>query len=1823
MKNLYKYSLGKLIVIALMLMGIVWESRGQTIIVSDGLNNSSTLFTLIGGAYYTGNSIAGDRPATSPFAFEGTHSFGLNATSTVTANASLTSTANINTTGYTGISLSFKLAAFSIGSTTNGLDQPDAVIVSLSTDGGATFNNYLTINGTAANNAYWSFAATGNAVTAYPSTATFAPTTTGSQTVNGYSNVSITSLPAIPNLRVRISMNNNAASERWLIDDFKIQGTATCTPPTTQAQIPNFSVTLSTATNTITPVITSGSGGVGHIIVVKQGSAVTGVPTNGNNYLSGLSADFSQSTSFIAAGEKVVYSGTGSTTVTGLTPNTTYYFAVFEFTSTAGSNCYFIPAGTSFTNTIPCTAPTTEATNATISNITNNTADLSWTNGSATNRLVVINAGSAVTGAPVDGVAYSANADYSIAPAFTPGTGKVIYNGTGNTISITGLANNTTYFAKVFEFRSPANCYSTTPASTSFITSGPPVTPSLIVNPASLTGLDYIFGNGPSASQPFMVSGTNLTGAPGVITITCGANYEVSSNNIAFGNSVTIGYASATLANTTLYLRLNAGLAVNSYNNESISITGGGATAQTLLASGIVSIASIAAFDNFDRSIPNTPTVGIPSSGGAIAWTEIESGAGRASVEGNQLRLSTSNTPTVGGNNNTAREMISFDMTGKYATIFSTATGDLEWYFNMKQSRGTPSGFDGSTYGAAFVIGCNQSDYTSATANGYAVIIGNTGNPDNVKLIYFTNGLVNTYANGGLNEIAVSNQSGATPAYSIHVTFNPCTNLWSLQVRNDGANFANPTVGVLGTVYTGTNNTHVNTDLKYMGALWNHQGPVGGSDDAFFDNFFIPLSVASANTYLWNGNTSTDYQVATNWTPARNCPKVNDVLVFDASSPVTSNVTNVPTQTIGKLIISGNRNVIFKDVSGDAAISFLTIGGGAGTDFSVEAGSTFRFDVAASNNPNDALIITLNTGATAVIDGTIIFQNTNAGNAGRLHQLFGTDASSIIVNLGAIIRAEDLAGDPFGTTGTANVVQFLAGSLYESVDGSNPFGLTQPLSKVVFQSGSTYRHLQTSPPSFSGRVYADFEYAFIGTSTVTGGSNIAGMTVDNLKILSGVLNVTGTFNSSQVNINIKRDLTVSSGATFNYSPGAEAYASIIGFSSSSSTQKINSLGTITFGRFATLELNNTHTTPRLDVETDIRIQESLKITAGILNLSTGNITMQSDANSTANVTPVNGTVTYGTGRFVIERFITSGRKWRFLSAPVTSTQSIRDAWMEGALAPVGPGFVINNPLPGYGMIITDENNNAVANGFDSKSISGPSLKYYDPLATTSYTGIANPSVNINSQQAYMAFVRGDRSCLASNSNLSTIILRTKGQLNVGDVNTSGFSNGEFKAIGNPYPARIDLRTIFTNAGSNFTVNVYVWDPKLTGSYGLGGFQTLSLFGGNFVIVPGGGSYGISGSIQNTIESGQAFFVRANAGAGTVQIKETDKVTGSSVVSFTAETSLSEMENLKTTLSIKDAANNSTLVDGALVVFDAAASNEVDLFDALKLKNTSENIAIKNNAALLSVEQKAFIENNDSIHLNITGLRLANYQLKLEPNKLTRVGRKAFLVDRYLQTTTALDLINENNINFTVNNNAASYAPNRMVIVFKQLPTPTFVNIVANINADKTIAVKWDIANENEIIKYEVERSNNGNTFERINSKLPLLNNNNTANFTILDAQPLPSDNYYRIKMYFENGTSTFSKTVKVDKITEKVEVAIMPNVVTNKLLNIQLLNKPKGRYMATIFNALGEKLIQTSFNVLSYSVQEKIKVDKLSSGIYTLSLIDENGIQTSYSFVVQ
>jgi len=177
-------------------------------------------YSVSGGALVSGNSASGDRPASSPHASSATQAYSVvNGTATLTFDA-------IDTSATANPVLSMRLASFSVASTGNGADAADIVTVEISPNNGTTYYSTVRVLGNA--NAWWSYSAgTGVAASPYDGDASpvdFQPAGGGQRTTDGYSTIIISNLPSASQMRIRVTMLNNAGAERWTVDDVTVTG---------------------------------------------------------------------------------------------------------------------------------------------------------------------------------------------------------------------------------------------------------------------------------------------------------------------------------------------------------------------------------------------------------------------------------------------------------------------------------------------------------------------------------------------------------------------------------------------------------------------------------------------------------------------------------------------------------------------------------------------------------------------------------------------------------------------------------------------------------------------------------------------------------------------------------------------------------------------------------------------------------------------------------------------------------------------------------------------------------------------------------------------------------------------------------------------------------------------------------------------------------------------------------------------------------------------------------------------------------------------------------------------------------------------------------------------------------------------------------------------------------------------------------------------------------------------------------------------------------------------------------------------------------------
>ncbi len=598
------------------------------------------------------------------------------------------------------------------------------------------------------------------------------------------------------------------------------------------------------------------------------------------------------------------------------------------------------------------------------------------------------------------------------------------------------------------------------------------------------------------------------------------------------------------------------------------------------------------------------------------------------------------------------------------------------------------------------------------------------------------------------------------------------------------------------------------------------------------------------------------------------------------------------------------------------------------------------------------------------------------------------------------------------------------------------------------------------------------------------------------------------------------------------------------------------------------------------------------------------LTLKSTATNTAWIGDMTGNTI--TGKVTVERYIYSHKAWRFLSIPTNTVQTVKQTWQEGCGANL-------NCVANYGTQITGTGGTAA--GFDLYS-PAPSMKTYNTV-TNSWAGISNTNATIKATDGYMIFIRGDRTATAINSIPTQTVLRTQGDLYTGDQAAIIVNPGKFAAIGNPYASALDMRNITKTGMKNF---FYVWDPNLGGSYGWGGYQTFSYNGSDYIITPGLGSYGATGSVSNYIQSGLAFFVQATAGGGSVTLKEGAKTSGSAQVSIPSRLPQSAASvpvgllpsELRTTLYGVNADNSTYIVDGILNNYGDDYSNSVDDMDAIKSTNSGENLSIKTSNQLLVIERRHSIILQDTISLNLANVRVQRYRFEFIAGNLEQPGLTGYLEDSYLSTRTLLNLSGTTTIDFSVVNVAGSYAVNRFRIVFAPaavLPlTITSVNVY---QVNENIAVEWKVENESNMKQYEVEKSADGNHFTKASTVAA--NNAAVNKYAWLDAQVATGYNYYRIKSIDINGKIKYSDVVKVFIGKGKQEITVYPNPILNNTINLQLVNQPAGSYKVKLLNNAGQQLLETSIQHAAGSSAELITIKrKLPQGTYQLEVIKPN-----------
>jgi Secretion system C-terminal sorting domain len=1524
-----------------------------------------------------------------------------------------------------------------------------------------------------------------------------------------------------------------------------------CTTPTGRPG--SFSFTPITS-NSITATFTASGSANSYLTIMTTTNTAPTNPVNGTTYIVGTSA----------LGGTIVNASTSLTfTASGLTPNTQYWFWNFSYNdiTCTGGPLYFTGSSrnsSATTNAISCVAPTAQPTSL-ILTPTNTTIAGSFTaSASANSYLVVMTTSATAPTNPSNGT------DYIVG---TSALGGTIISASGSTsYTASALTPGTQYWFWIFAYNgvtcSGGSKYITSSPLTGNATTSllPCATPTqqptaLILGPSSST-INVTFTPSIDATRYLVIRTATATSPTNPVD---GTLYSV--GTAALGGYVESVSSATTFISSSLTSPTQYWYWVFAYNG----VTCSGAGPLYLTASPLTGSATTIACGAVNTALLTN------SSNTTLNWSSLPWSLGHipTSCETSEIILA-----RASGSSSVQSIVVTLDQNISVINFLLTNASTVS----------TPTILE--TTGSVTVNVSGNMIITAPGANKYN------------RTVYAN--LVSTTVNGNLilgravpsateGHSACGSGKNTTPnqAYNLYgdMVFNPrgyTTDEWSVfNFNKAGTQYLVNNTTATDTVYPvlfeklniGTTNA---TTLVFSGTTKDtyieaeRAGGVTVGVNSVLDlpanynmnkltvysNFSEPLNLLAGAKLRLGGDKSINVAGATIGIAGSNFPSNFNTLNFNATSTVEYYGDNTLTQTIYNVPPYPNL--------------LITNGAGVGRAQKI---TTAPITVNTSFNINALADVTLGTlgssTATVVSTGPLNI-NANGGLYCNANVVSGVGAFTM--GAGSFLGSGHASGiTPLGT-GIGNIQ--MTGARNYSIAGN------------YIYNGIVSQITNTGLPATVNDLTID------NPTTVTIAAN---------QIVNGVhLLKQGTFDIGTTQI------IINGLGTMNAVTGK--MKANLGTVEMKGTSNQNLSGNWFLNKTISNLINTNLISTTIAASPADTLLISTKLSYGAVNNSiintNNNLTILSRATGTANFADItnNGANSGNSivGKVNIERYLFAKKAWRLLATPIAigTSPTVTAAWRESNSA------LTSN---GYGTQVTGPAGSPTFDQYTQRA----SIKSYD-AATNNFIDVTNPSAQIANNAGYFVFVRGDRA-VAVGGTTGVTNLRIKGDVRMGNQLFSVPAN-MFQSFGNPYPARIDFRTVTkTNIANAFTV----WNPNNAGLYNVGAYETYTFNGTDYVKA--------GGIIRNYIESGEAVFVQSNsATAGTVTVHEADKGNGSALVSRVGVT----RPTLEINLLAKDVDGSIYLADGVMLNFDNAYSSNVDNNDVRKIMNTADNLAVKNGNYNLVVERRPNLTANDTIKLSLTGVRVSPYRFEIDPSVLGNTGLEAILKDKFLQTETPISFTDVTSVPFDITATAASYAADRFMIVFKQAATTNFTTIAAIRNADKTVTVNWGTEGERNVTNYTLEQSNDGTNFTAIAVQTATANNGTNPTYSKLDAAASKANNWYRVKATNTNTTVKYTAIAMVGAVNEIVinaeaKMSIYPNPVVGGNVNLHLDNLVKGNYSVQITNAAGQTVKAENVQVENNNTLRTIKIGAAATGTYQATVIGEAGNKTTLSFLVK
>jgi hypothetical protein len=140
-----------------------------------------------------------------------------------------------------------------------------------------------------------------------------------------------------------------------------------------------------------------------------------------------------------------------------------------------------------------------------------------------------------------------------------------------------------------------------------------------------------------------------------------------------------------------------------------------------------------------------------------------------------------------------------------------------------------------------------------------------------------------------------------------------------------------------------------------------------------------------------------------------------------------------------------------------------------------------------------------------------------------------------------------------------------------------------------------------------------------------------------------------------------------------------------------------------------------------------------------------------------------------------------------------------------------------------------------------------------------------------------------------------------------------------------------------------------------------------------------------------------------------------------------------------------------------------------------------------------------------------------------------------------------------------------------------------VQFLASKNADGTIKLSWATAQEVNSSSFEIERSTDQGSWEKIGSVAAKGYSSTTANYSFTDQAPLAGNSYYRLKMIDRDGKFKYSKVVAVTSDKDSRPLVIYSNPFSDQI-RLKVNVSRAQNLSLTVSDIIGKTYLKQSYN---------------------------------------